>query len=428
MAEFKPIKTISSKLNNITKKEGQFIITTDTKKIYYDKDATSRIEFSGGSSVNGIKSITNSLGELTLTKDDNTTSSLDLTNDLVSYGYLDNTPKYKQIGYGTLSSPVIVKDYKNNTFSFSIIDFSNMVPMATPMADNGIGIEFLEACSVKIKYTITNVSLENSSYIHMKKNSSVILNNTTTNKSGTISQSFVTGDKLYFGGSFVGNGRDKGNLKLELIFSTIPRYLATNNTKTYTPSSNYHPATKKYVDDKIRTATGYTWSDVSMISPVNPSSLSRIKFLKFDMKCLVDPMDQIECESLRYTRLFYFSGTYYDKPAIVNFCIPEVSKEDGTYDVYMIYQIFDGSSIAVLDGGTILGDPFVVTYLEMDSASSLYLYSIKPNLNTCVELGLNEFTGGYITTVDNYSSDDKSAPSGYFACLQEVFFQLEPLF
>lgn len=32
MAEFKPIKTISSKLNNITKKEGQFIITTDTKK------------------------------------------------------------------------------------------------------------------------------------------------------------------------------------------------------------------------------------------------------------------------------------------------------------------------------------------------------------------------------------------------------------
>lgn len=45
MAEFKPIKCLSSKLDNITKKEGQFIVTTDTKKIYLDIDNYTRIEF-----------------------------------------------------------------------------------------------------------------------------------------------------------------------------------------------------------------------------------------------------------------------------------------------------------------------------------------------------------------------------------------------
>lgn len=30
--------------------------------------------------------------------------------------------------------------------------------------------------------------------------------------------------------------------------------LGTRNTRTYTPTSNYHPATKKYVDDAIAAA------------------------------------------------------------------------------------------------------------------------------------------------------------------------------
>ena len=43
MAEFKPIKTTSSKLDSLAKKEGQFIITTDDGKLYYDESISSRI-------------------------------------------------------------------------------------------------------------------------------------------------------------------------------------------------------------------------------------------------------------------------------------------------------------------------------------------------------------------------------------------------
>lgn len=42
MALFKPYKIQSSQLNSLPKKEGQFIITTDTKKIYLDINNTTR--------------------------------------------------------------------------------------------------------------------------------------------------------------------------------------------------------------------------------------------------------------------------------------------------------------------------------------------------------------------------------------------------
>ena len=35
--------------------------------------------------------------------------------------------------------------------------------------------------------------------------------------------------------------------------ATSSNILLTNNTNAYTPTSNYHPATKKYVDDSLKT-------------------------------------------------------------------------------------------------------------------------------------------------------------------------------
>lgn len=43
MAQFKPYKLTSQQLANLTKAEGQLIITTDTKKLYLDTSATERI-------------------------------------------------------------------------------------------------------------------------------------------------------------------------------------------------------------------------------------------------------------------------------------------------------------------------------------------------------------------------------------------------
>ena len=43
----------------------------------------------------------------------------------------------------------------------------------------------------------------------------------------------------------------------------------TNNTWNYTPTADYHPATKKYVDDKPTTYTGYDASKTQVLKNVN---------------------------------------------------------------------------------------------------------------------------------------------------------------
>ena len=47
MAKFKPYKIESSELASLEREEGQFIVTTDTQKIYLDSDNSNRIELGG---------------------------------------------------------------------------------------------------------------------------------------------------------------------------------------------------------------------------------------------------------------------------------------------------------------------------------------------------------------------------------------------
>lgn len=53
------------------------------------------------------------------------------------------------------------------------------------------------------------------------------------------------------------------------------RALSTTNTEEYTPTADYHPATKKYVDDNVKT---YTAGDNITISEDNVISVSGIEF------------------------------------------------------------------------------------------------------------------------------------------------------
>lgn len=46
-------------------------------------------------------------------------------------------------------------------------------------------------------------------------------------------------------------------------------YLSLTNTTAYTPTSDYHPATKKYVDDKIKSYTGYDATKTQILKNVN---------------------------------------------------------------------------------------------------------------------------------------------------------------
>lgn len=51
--------------------------------------------------------------------------------------------------------------------------------------------------------------------------------------------------------------------------STSNSYLSKTNTKTYTPTSDYNPATKKYVDDIPTTYTGYDATKTQVLKNIN---------------------------------------------------------------------------------------------------------------------------------------------------------------
>ena len=49
----------------------------------------------------------------------------------------------------------------------------------------------------------------------------------------------------------------------------FPGALLSNNTKAYTPTDDYNPATKKYVDDKLTTITGYDATKTQTLKNIN---------------------------------------------------------------------------------------------------------------------------------------------------------------
>ena len=46
-------------------------------------------------------------------------------------------------------------------------------------------------------------------------------------------------------------------------------FLSTNNSISYTPTNNYNPATKKYVDELLTTYTGYDATKTQVLKNVN---------------------------------------------------------------------------------------------------------------------------------------------------------------
>ena len=54
------------------------------------------------------------------------------------------------------------------------------------------------------------------------------------------------------------------------VFETdINQILLKNNTNTYTPTGDYNPATKKYVDDSPTTYTGYDATKTQVLKNIN---------------------------------------------------------------------------------------------------------------------------------------------------------------
>ena len=73
MAKFKPYKLLSSKLSSLPIVEGQLILTTDTKKLYFDIDSKTRILVNS----DAVVGFTVSGKTVTYTKANGTTGTFD---------------------------------------------------------------------------------------------------------------------------------------------------------------------------------------------------------------------------------------------------------------------------------------------------------------------------------------------------------------
>ena len=78
-------------------------------------------------------------------------------------------------------------------------------------------------------------------------------NGTTYNMNDSLSLNGLSQILLQFD---VTSSEDKITIKSGTIYCFPIKFLHTLNTTSYTPTNNYHPATKKYVDDAISNTVG----------------------------------------------------------------------------------------------------------------------------------------------------------------------------
>lgn len=98
-------------------------------------------------------------------------------------------------------------------------------------------------------------------------------------------------------GSWVDNHYSITSCKVELVqgskLTTPDTVLTKTNTTAYTPTSNYHPATKKYVDDSVANASGgspnyvlidsstsYDWNEVTQTLNSTENQSTLVSFMK----------------------------------------------------------------------------------------------------------------------------------------------------
>lgn len=65
------------------------------------------------------------------------------------------------------------------------------------------------------------------------------------------------------------NCYDNGHQKIECSISDMANILSKKNTTSYTPTGDYNPATKKYVDDLPTTYTGYDATKTQVLKNIN---------------------------------------------------------------------------------------------------------------------------------------------------------------
>ncbi len=140
MAKFKPYKIQSSQLEDLPVVEGQFIATTDTQKLYLDKDSTDRIELCNTDLTGYVKNTdyaSSSTGGVIKTASSKATnvSSGVLQADTKTYSDYTSGGNDMFIGKGTLENVLTGKGYTTNTGTITGVSVNGTSVATSGVAD-----------------------------------------------------------------------------------------------------------------------------------------------------------------------------------------------------------------------------------------------------------------------------------------------------
>jgi lysophospholipase L1-like esterase len=200
-------------------------------------------------------------------------------------------------------------------------------------------------------------------------------------------------------------------------------YLKIGNTQEYTPTENYHPATKKYVDDNLTTLKeGITTSDAELIDGRtgangtiyknigdairtqcgNLNTLLDIEYVPISNNCI----DDSKYVGKNFDSIFGHSGNKKFKLAkkfTSNQMKGYIELEDGTtpstaFQIYLTSSVEDVEGIQLSIGGTlVVSDNFD----KFDTISVDCWHTYDKNIKTF-------FIGNYKDEYDNFRTQPKS--------------------
>ena len=156
--------------------------------------------------------------------------------------------------------------------------------------------------------------------------------------------------------------------------------LCSENTMAYTPTSDYNPATKKYVDDNVKT---YTAGNNIEISDDNVISSSVNGFIELTDETVILKNLNVGIykltSSVKYIE--YTTDKTYNTAGYMN-CFMFVSDYRGIKTGYLFYNntitFFDGSTSSVAYGYVEKSIPSIMTTYQNATIRGTYTYSTLP--------------------------------------------------
>ena len=192
------------------------------------------------------------------------------------------------------------------------------------------------------------------------------------------------------------------------IHDELNRALSVENEKEYTPTGDYNPATKKYVDDQVESVTYAELQDKPQINSVELSGNKSLEDLGIGLQTYVlednsqeNPLKLWEAPLGNYLK----KANYPDVSSIIWIQIgPDKEIGEAEVNLYSPFVYFN----KIREDGTtesgINGFGYVLLNLLTTSSRSINMYNYS--LNTFYDTGFSRSTawGPYITNSPNVSS------------------------